>query len=129
MNVAIAVIVDSAQRVLLTQRPWHVPHGGFWEFPGGKIEPDESSEAALIREVDEEVGLKVEHPEILGQIHHVYPDKEVTLIIFRVTQFKGKPRCLEGQLAMKWIHQNELDPREFPEANREVIAMIHGDLY
>ena len=124
MNVAVAVIVDEYQRVLITQRPLHVPHGGRWEFPGGKLEAGEPPEAAVIREVKEEVGIKVEHYQFLGEVFHQYPDKTVKLIVFLITQFAGEPLCLEGQLAMKWVHRHELNPEDFPEANREVIAMV-----
>lgn len=122
--VAVAVIIDKNQRILITQRPLHVPQGGCWEFPGGKLEKDEPSEAALIRELREEVGLEVSNYRLLGEINHKYSDRTVKLIIFLVTQFTGKPSCLEGQLAMKWIKQHELIPEDFPDANRKVIEMI-----
>lgn len=124
MQVAVAIIVDEQQQILITQRPLHAPHGGYWEFPGGKLEADELPESALIREVSEEVGLDVLTHQYLGTVNHQYSDKSVQLIIFLVTQFSGIPRCVEGQLAMKWVKQDELNPDEFPEANREVIALI-----
>ncbi|KTC79666.1 8-oxo-dGTP diphosphatase MutT [Legionella cherrii] len=128
ITVAVAVIIDEQQRILITQRPFHVPHGGCWEFPGGKLETDESSSSALIREVKEEVGLEVNQYHLLGEVHHQYPDKTVKLIIFLVNQFSGMPSCLEGQLAMKWVYQHELNPEHFPEANHAVIAMVKNYL-
>ncbi|WP_454780843.1 8-oxo-dGTP diphosphatase MutT [Legionella sp. WA2022007384] len=128
IEVAVAVIVDEQQRILITQRPFHVPHGGCWEFPGGKLEPDEPSGAALIREIKEEIGLDVLHYKLLGEINHKYSDKEVKLIIFLVNQFAGAPSCQEGQLAMKWVYQHELNPKQFPEANHKVIAMVQSYL-
>lgn len=122
--VALAVIVDEQQRILITQRSLHVPHGGCWEFPGGKLEVDESSESALIREVKEELGLDVSQYQFLGEVHHQYSDKILKFIIFLVTHFSGNPLCLEGQLAMKWIHLNELNPSDFPEANCQVINIV-----
>lgn len=124
IQVAVAVIVDEEQRILITQRPLHAPHGGCWEFPGGKLEINELPEHALIREVREEVGLEVQDYRFLGEVNHQYSDKSVQLLIFLVTEFLGKPQCIEGQLAMQWVKHNELNPDLFPEANRHVIALI-----
>ncbi|MFJ1267539.1 8-oxo-dGTP diphosphatase MutT [Legionella lytica] len=124
MKVAVAIIVDEQQRILVTQRPLHASHGGYWEFPGGKLEANELAEQALIREIKEEVGLDVLNHEFLGEVHHQYAKRSVQLLIFLVTQFSGNPICIEGQLAMKWIRQDELNPNEFPEANREVMQLI-----
>ncbi|PWY54431.1 8-oxo-dGTP diphosphatase MutT [Legionella qingyii] len=128
IEVAVAVIVDEQQRILITQRPFNVPHGGCWEFPGGKLEADEPSGSALIREIKEEVGLDVLQYKLLSEINHQYSDKEVKLIIFLVSQFAGAPSCLEGQLAMKWVYPHELNHEHFPEANRKVIAMVQNYL-
>ncbi|HHF0524674.1 TPA: 8-oxo-dGTP diphosphatase MutT [Legionella anisa] len=129
ISVAVAVIVDEQQRILITQRPFHLPHGGFWEFPGGKLEVNEPPEAALIREIKEEIGIEVQHYKLLGEVKHQYSDKSVKLIIFLVSQYIGEPLCLEGQLAMKWVYQHELISEHFPEANREVIAMVQNHLF
>ncbi|HHF0527684.1 TPA: 8-oxo-dGTP diphosphatase MutT [Legionella anisa] len=129
MSVAVAVIVDEQQRILITQRPFHLPHGGCWEFPGGKLEVNEPPEAALIREIKEEIGIEVQHYKLLGEVKHQYSDKSVKLIIFLVSQYIGEPLCLEGQLAMKWVYQHELISEHFPEANREVIAMVQNHLF
>lgn len=129
ISVAVAVIVDEQQRILITQRPFHLPHGGCWEFPGGKLEVNEPPEAALIREIKEEIGIEVQHYKLLGEVKHQYSDKSVKLIIFLVSQYIGEPLCLEGQLAMKWVYQHELISEHFPEANREVIAMVQNHLF
>lgn len=124
MKVAIAVIFDEQQRILITQRPHHVPHGGYWEFPGGKLEANELAEQALIREVREEIGLEIQQYQFLGEINHQYADKSVQLIIFQVTQFNGIPSCLEGQLDMKWVDKDNLNLEEFPEANHGILDLI-----
>ena len=124
MKVAVAIITDDQQRILITQRPFHVPHGGRWEFPGGKLESDESAESALIREIREEVGLEILQYQYIGIINHQYPDKAVQLIVFLVTEFIGVPCCLEGQLNMQWISKNSLNSDEFPEANHGIIELI-----
>lgn len=125
MRVAVAVIVDELQHLLITQRPFHVAHGGCWEFPGGKLEVDESPECALIREVREEVGLEVVQHQYLGTIKHQYPDKSVQLEVFLVTKFRGTASCREGQLDIQWIKLSALNSKEFPEANHKVIAIIN----
>ena len=124
MKVAVAIITDAQNRILITQRPLHVSHGGYWEFPGGKLEDNELAEHALIREIREEVGLEVLQYQLLGQIYHQYPDKTVQLIIFHVTQFTGTPSCLEGQLDLCWIENEKLNPEVFPEANRGIFDLI-----
>lgn len=124
MKVAVALITDEQERIFITQRPFHVPHGGCWEFPGGKLEHNESPETALIREIKEEVGLDILKYQYLGEVSHNYPDKTVQLIIFHVIEFTGTPCCKEGQLNMKWIHKNHINPTDFPEANIGIINLI-----
>lgn len=124
IQVAVAIIVDEQRRILITQRPLHAPHGGYWEFPGGKLEANESADCALIREIKEEVGLEILKHQFLGEVNHQYTNRLVQLLIFLVTEFSGTPLCIEGQLAMKWVRLEELNPDDFPEANREVIQLI-----
>lgn len=124
IKVAVAIITDSEQRVLVTQRPLHVPQGGLWEFPGGKLEANESAEQALIREIKEEIGLEVKTCHLLGEIEHQYPGKLVQLIVFHVSKFSGTASCLEGQLDLRWIDKEHLNPNEFPEANSAIFKLF-----
>ena len=124
VKVAVGVVFDSERRILITQRPLHVSHGGFWEFPGGKLEQDELAEHALIREIKEELGIDIHECQHMGDVHHTYPDKSVQLIVFKVTHFTGTPKCNEGQLDMKWSTINELSSNDFPEANHAILDMI-----
>jgi 8-oxo-dGTP diphosphatase len=124
MKVAVAIITDDQQRVLITQRPLHASQGGLWEFPGGKLEADELPEQALIREIKEEVGLSILQYQLLGEIRHQYSDKDVHLIIFHVSKFIGQAACIEGQLGMKWIDKEHLNPHDFPEANHGIFNLI-----
>lgn len=124
MKVAVALIVDEQDRLLIAQRPYHASHGGFWEFPGGKLEVNETAEDALKREIREEVGLEILHADYLGEIKHQYPDKSVHLLLYYVTQFSGKAACLEGQLDLKWVHTSELNPKDFPEGNQAIFPML-----
>lgn len=124
MKVVVAVITDAENRVLITQRPHHVSHGGCWEFPGGKLESNESPEEALSRELKEELGIEVQSYQDLGVVNHVYPEHSVELLIFKVTHFMGMPQCLEGQQGIKWVARDLLNPEDFPEANREIFGLI-----
>ena len=124
MKVAVAIIVDAQQRILITQRPLHLPHGGCWEFPGGKLEANELAEEALVREIREEVGIEANEYQFLGEVKYQYPEKYVELFIFLVTQFSGVASRLEEQMDMKWIKREALNSEYFLEANRQVIDLI-----
>ena len=123
---AVAVIFDEEQRLLITRRPWDKPYGGYWEFPGGKLEENEDPKTALARELQEEVGLEVIASQNLGDVLHDYADKQVHLIVFAVHQFIGVPVCLESQLDLRWVKHNELVDYQFPEANLEIIKLVNG---
>jgi 8-oxo-dGTP diphosphatase len=124
LEVAIAVIQDEQNRILITQRPLDVPHGGLWEFPGGKLNPQETAAAALVREIKEEIGLEVLQHQFLGEIHHQYPDQLVKLMVFKVTQYLGIPACLEDQMGIQWMHPRDLTPAHFPKANQDVFKLL-----
>ncbi|MFI4962310.1 MAG: (deoxy)nucleoside triphosphate pyrophosphohydrolase, partial [Legionellales bacterium] len=80
MKVAVGIITDEKNHILVTQRPLHASHGGFWEFPGGKLEANETPENALIREIKEEVGLEIKDFRWLKEIDYQYPDRDIHLI-------------------------------------------------
>ncbi len=121
MKVVVALIMDHQQRVLITQRALHKPHGGQWEFPGGKIEPNEMPLCALIREVKEEVGLDVLQADFLYSIDHTYPHHSVELLIYQVNDFHGEAVRCEEQMDLRWVDKSCLHQFEFPEANQHMI--------
>lgn len=127
MKVAVAIIFDQEQRVLITRRPLHAAHGGMWEFPGGKLEANEQPAQALIREIREEVGIDVLEHRFLGEITHSYGTKVVSLLVFTIVSYEGKPSCRESQLALQWVNIDELDDYQFPEANIRIIELIKKD--
>ncbi len=127
MRVAVAIIIDDEQRILITRRPLHAPYGGgLWEFPGGKLEQDEVPHLALVREVYEEVGLDVHGCDFLGEIRHAYAYHSVVLLVYCVRAFSGKAKALEMQMDLRWVKVDDLHNFNFPEANRQIIELIEN---
>ena len=125
MKVAVAVIFNENQDILITRRPLHTSQGGKWEFPGGKLEAGEEASIALQREIKEEINLDILESNHLGVVHYEYEEKSVELIIFTVTRFNGEPSCLEKQLDMRWVPVDELKNFDFPKANKQIIDLIY----
>ena len=123
IHVAAAVIVGVDGNILIARRPDHVHKGGLWEFPGGKVEEGESVQVALARELEEELTINVLDAEPLLNVHHAYPEKEVLLDVWRVTEFSGEPRGNEGQL-IAWVTVDQLEDYPFPEANQPIIDAL-----
>lgn len=121
VHVAAAVIRGSDGRVLIARRPEDKHQGGLWEFPGGKVEEGEAVQAALGRELEEELGIRVTSARPLIQIHHDYPDKHVLLDVWEVSGFDGEPHGAEGQ-PLAWVTPRQLADYEFPAANRPIVA-------
>jgi 8-oxo-dGTP diphosphatase len=123
VHVAVGVVCDAQNRILIAQRPQHVHQGGLWEFPGGKIEPGESVEQALARELAEELAIEIGVGQPLLQVEHDYGDKAVLLDVWWVREFTGEPHGREGQL-WRWASVTELALLPFPAANQPIIAAI-----
>ena len=124
VHVAVAVI-ERRGRILIARRPDHAHQGGLLEFPGGKVEPGEMVQAALVREIKEETGLVVpEHSltPVIG-IRHDYGDKRVFLDVWRTADAVGEARGLEGQ-PVDWLEPSELLDHQFPAANRPIIRAL-----
>ena len=123
VNVAVGIIVNKQQQILLAKRPAHLHQGNKWEFPGGKLESDETVSEALTRELKEEVDLIVNSTEPFMEISHDYTDKRVLLQIHLVKNFTGIAKGVEGQL-IKWVSKTELKQFEFPEANLPIVQKL-----
>lgn len=121
IHVAAAVIRGADQRVLIAKRPLDKHQGGLWEFPGGKVEVGEPVEAALLRELHEELGIVVETARPLIQVRHDYPDKQVLLDVWEVLAFSGEPHGAEGQ-PLAWVASDDLPEYAFPAANQPIIS-------
>ncbi|TQV85022.1 8-oxo-dGTP diphosphatase MutT [Aliikangiella coralliicola] len=122
VQVAAAIIIKDNQ-VLIAQRPAEKHKGGYWEFPGGKIEASESAESALARELLEELDIHIADPAEFSEIRFDYPEKSVLLKFFLVTEFNGEPRGLEGQ-PVQWVAINQIENYQFPEANLPVVEKL-----
>lgn len=124
VNVAAAVIVDRAGRILLTRRREDKDFAGMWEFPGGKVEAAETPQEALMRELQEELGLAVSNVEPLITVPHHYGQKSIRLIMFRCDT-NEQPEAREGQ-AMTWVLPERLERYRMPAADRPVCAAIQS---
>lgn len=107
-------------QVLIAQRPPGKWQAGRWEFPGGKIEPGESPEAAVCRELHEELGVAVEALRPIDVFRHDYPDRSVEISLWLVPDFAGEPRGLDGQ-ALRWVAAAELAAVDLLEADLPMI--------
>lgn len=121
IHVMAAVIRRPDGRILIAKRPEHAHQGGLWEFPGGKLEPGETRQQALGRELYEELGIRVTQARPLIDIRHDYPDKSVRLDVWQVDGFDGEPRGAEGQ-PIRWVAPHELIGYAFPAANISIVT-------
>jgi 8-oxo-dGTP diphosphatase len=127
-HAAVGIVIDNQQRILISKRPAHKLKGGFWEFPGGKLEENETPEQALVRELQEEVGIQVLKHEPLMQHHHDYAEHSAFLDVFVITRFIGVARPLEGQ-NIQWISIEEFANFRFLEANIEIIEVLKKNYF
>ncbi len=119
VHVAAGIVFDESDRIFLTRRVLSAHQGGKWEFPGGKVEPGESVDAALRRELQEELGIDVRAAQRFMQVRHAYADKNVLLDVWIVASYTGTPHGREGQEGA-WVARSELLDLEFPAADRPI---------
>jgi mutator protein MutT len=108
----------------VTRRQAGVHLAGLWEFPGGKIDPEETHTAALEREIREELDAGVEIGELVFHVTHEYPERTISLFFYRC-RLVGAPRPLLGQ-EMRWVPRAELATLGFPPADEELIRLLTG---
>jgi len=129
VEVVAGVLQDARGRILLARRTEGRDLAGLWEFPGGKREAGESPEAALARELHEELGIEVEIGEPLVCVPHRYPHKRLQLDVRRIVSWRGMPKGHEGQ-ALAWVPQHKLASYSMPTADRPVVAaLLQPDRY
>lgn len=123
IHVAVGALRDKQGRVLLAKRSEHVHQGGLWEFPGGKLEVDETLEQALQRELDEELGIQVIQHRPLIRIRHHYPERSVLLDVHEVSAWQGEPEGREGQ-PLAWVASEDLFDYPMPEADKPIVRAL-----
>ena len=123
IEVAAALIRDSAGRYLITQRRRGSHLAGLWEFPGGKLEVGESPDVALRRELHEELGAGFSVGKLVETVRWEYPDRTVVLHFYDCRVESGSVEPREGQ-AMAWVEPRELAGYEFPPADRALIERL-----
>ena len=122
VRVAAGIIVRDGE-IFLAKRTKEQHQGGLWEFPGGKCESHETPEQALVRELQEEVGITPLSPKLFEEVEHDYGDKRVCLYFFLVDSFEGEAKGNEGQLTA-WFDSSELANLDFPAANKVIVKRL-----
>ena len=127
--VVACALVDADGRVLVTQRPAGRSMAGLWEFPGGKVEPHETPEAALVRELAEELGIDVTHECLapLSFASHGYEAFHLLMPLYVCRKWSGNVTGREGQY-MKWVFPRELYDLDMPPADIPLIAVLRDTL-
>ena len=123
INVVAAVICNEDNKILIAQRNLKKSQGGLWEFPGGKIEPGETREHAIVREIKEEMNIEIEVEKYLAEKVFEYPEKTINLIALKCKIINGKITLNEHEDA-KWINKNELTNYNFAPADRFIKEKI-----
>lgn len=123
LHIAVGVIANDSNEVLVARRPYDLHQGGLWEFPGGKVEAGENVREALARELYEELNMSVTHARPLIRIHYKYPEYPVLLDVWRIEDWEGELFGREGQ-PIEWVPAESLDERDFPAANQAIISAV-----
>ncbi len=121
----VAGIITRGERVLIAKRRDEGYHGGLWEFPGGKVEEGETPAAALVRDLDEELGITVRAGEVaLGTIYH-YPHFTIDLLAIPCEIVEGEPKPLDAK-ELKWVVKKSLGDYPMPEADKPIVEWLRG---
>ena len=123
MTEVVAALIWDEKRFLACQRPAHKARGLLWEFVGGKVEPGETREQALIRECQEELAVMVSVQDVFMEVDHVYPDLTVHLTLFNASIAEGTPQKIEHN-DLRWITVDEIDQYEFCPADEEILRRL-----
>ena len=119
----VAALIWKGEKFMICQRPAHKARGLLWEFVGGKVEPGETKEQALIRECKEELDIILSVGDVFMEVIHEYPDITVHLTLFNATIDEGEPHKLEHN-DIQWITPSEISNYEFCPADEEILARI-----
>ncbi|WP_274883554.1 8-oxo-dGTP diphosphatase MutT [Vibrio harveyi] len=121
--VAAIIFNQDKSQIFITKRPDDKHKGGFWEFPGGKVEQGESVEQAMIRELEEEIGITVTEQSLFEHLEYDYPEKSLKFDFMTVSQFDNQPYGREAQEG-RWVDVAALLDYTFPEANVPILERV-----
>lgn len=119
MRIAIGIILNSKNQILITQRALDSHYGGYWEFPGGKIEEREREEQALVRELKEELNLDVKEP-----VFWCKHQDEHDFYIYGVKEYTGQLKLQAQQTSYRWVNLREVEQFKFPPSNQAMFKII-----
>ena len=119
----VAALIWDGNKFMICQRPAHKARGLLWEFVGGKVEPGETKEEALVRECREELAVTVAVGDVFMDVLHDYPDLLVHLTLFHAKIAEGKPQMLEHN-DIRWITPQEIEQFDFCPADVEILKQI-----
>ena len=125
--IAIGILRNAKDEVLLGKRMKGKSLKGYWEFPGGKIEPNETPEEALLREFHEELGIEIGNCKKMKPISYQYDQYDVLLIPFKIIDYVGNPAGLEGQ-ELIWCTTDQLKEIEILPADRPLVKKLATEL-
>jgi len=125
LHVAAGILSDAHGRVLIADRSRAGTMQDYWEFPGGKLASGESADAALRRELAEELGIEISSFEHFRTLQHEYPDLHVVIDFYTVTSWVGTPAGLEGQ-QLKWLRPEELSPGMLLPADAPLLEQLQN---
>lgn len=126
MTEVVAALIWDRDSFMICQRPAHKARGLLWEFVGGKVEPGETREQALIRECREELGIELSVGSLFMELVHEYPDITVHLSLFNASISQGTPQKLEHN-DIKWITPAEIPQYDFCPADEDILKKIRAD--
>lgn len=123
IHVAVGLLKQDNQ-FLIAKRPMNKPYSGYWEFPGGKVELGESSEAALYRELQEELGIEIKQANLWFSHQHTYPDKTVLLDLWLVKVYSGTPSALE-HAEIRWADVESINNLDILAGNKPILQQLN----
>lgn len=118
-----AGLIERDGQILIGRRRNVGRHGHKWEFPGGKVEPNETPKECVRREIEEELALQVEVGDLFCVSEYDYPDFSIRLAVYHVSRFRGDPVALEHD-EIRWVAPEEIEAYDFPEADLPVVARV-----
>ena len=127
MLVVAAALTDAEGRVLMARRPAGKQHAGLWEFPGGKVEPDETPKAALVRELREELGIEIDPATLAPLTFSESPgDRHLVLLLYRCRSWSGEAQALDAA-EIHWMAVDELVALDMPPADRPLAEALAAE--